>query len=60
MRESFTYGSAQGGRRITGAFTRKPTLAPRGKHKGRISIIYYFFLNPINPTLQPAVSADLL
>jgi hypothetical protein len=30
-----------------------------GKQKGRISIIYYSILNPINPALQPAVSADL-
>ena len=32
-----------------------------GKQKGRISIIYYSIFNPINPTLQSAVSsADLL
>jgi len=29
------------------------------KKRGRISIIYYSFLNPINPTLQPAVLIDL-
>ena len=28
-----------------------------GKHRVRISIINYFIHNPINPTLQPAVSA---
>ena len=30
------------------------------EHRGRISIIYYFTPNPINPTLQPAVSPDQL
>jgi hypothetical protein len=32
----------------------------KGKQRGRISIIYYSILNPINPTLQPAVSAELI
>jgi hypothetical protein len=33
--------------------------AEERKHRGR-PIIYYSILNPNNPTLQPAISADLL
>ena len=31
-----------------------------GKKRGYLSIIYYYLLNPINPTLQLPGSADLL